>query len=174
MYRYGCVCVCVCVLCFFFVFYFWLKFGFWVYSKKKNRCGNRACIIEVDEHLRKSFLQFDRAPKRCACVASVCVCKCRSVCVCDMSVCLAVFVFVFPIAFEYVLENIATDGLAYMYIFTCMSVCLFVWTEANHIWHDVLLSTSASHRWCLKMKTNTVLWNKSGLMLMTGGCVTVY
>jgi hypothetical protein len=33
---------------------------------------------------------------------------------------------VFPIAFEYVLENIATDGLDYMYIFTCMSVCLFV------------------------------------------------
>ena len=120
MYRYGCVCVCVCVLCFFFVFYFWLKF----IRGKKNRCGNRACIIEVDEHLRKSFLQFDRAPKRCACVA-VCVCKCRSVCMCNMSVCLAVFVFVFPIAFEYVLENIAEDGLhVYIYMQVCLSLCI--------------------------------------------------
>mmetsp|Transcript_31595 Transcript_31595/g.71066 ORF Transcript_31595/g.71066 Transcript_31595/m.71066 type:complete len:336 (-) Transcript_31595:67-1074(-) len=28
------------------------------------RCGNRACIMEVDEHYRRTFLQFDRAPKR--------------------------------------------------------------------------------------------------------------
>mmetsp|Transcript_17004 Transcript_17004/g.38271 ORF Transcript_17004/g.38271 Transcript_17004/m.38271 type:complete len:165 (+) Transcript_17004:673-1167(+) len=28
------------------------------------RCGNQAAIMEVDEHLKKSFLQFDPAPRR--------------------------------------------------------------------------------------------------------------
>eukprot|EP00814_Leptocylindrus_danicus_P019996 CAMPEP_0116043550 /NCGR_PEP_ID=MMETSP0321-20121206/26444_1 /TAXON_ID=163516 /ORGANISM="Leptocylindrus danicus var. danicus, Strain B650" /LENGTH=335 /DNA_ID=CAMNT_0003524423 /DNA_START=147 /DNA_END=1154 /DNA_ORIENTATION=+ len=28
------------------------------------RCGNQAAIMEVDEHLNKSFLQFDPAPRR--------------------------------------------------------------------------------------------------------------
>uniref|UniRef100_A0A7S0QCG4 Serine/threonine-protein phosphatase n=1 Tax=Cryptomonas curvata TaxID=233186 RepID=A0A7S0QCG4_9CRYP len=28
------------------------------------RCGNKACILEVDENMRQTFLQFDRAPVR--------------------------------------------------------------------------------------------------------------
>lgn len=28
------------------------------------RCGNQAAIMEVDEHMRLSYLQFDPAPKQ--------------------------------------------------------------------------------------------------------------
>ena len=28
------------------------------------RCGNQAAILEIDEHLRYTFLQFDPAPRR--------------------------------------------------------------------------------------------------------------
>ena len=132
------VCMCVCVV-FLFCVLFLAPFGFWVYEREKNRCGNRACIIEVDEHLRKSFLQFDRAPKRCACVA-MCVCVNVAVCACViclyvcMSGCFCQETPVFPIAFdyvldkiafEYVLDNIAKDGLhVYIDMHVCLSLCM--------------------------------------------------
>ena len=28
------------------------------------RCGNQAAVMEIDEHLRYTFLQFDAAPRQ--------------------------------------------------------------------------------------------------------------